>query len=67
MTLLEQLATTDAPVVRELVTALGRPQEEPIHAKFDNRPTWDNWSKEPPVTFDNRPTWDNWDKQNKKK
>ncbi|MEU2514297.1 multiple cyclophane-containing RiPP AmcA [Streptomyces syringium] len=63
MTLLEQLTATDAPVVRELIAGFGRPQGGPIHAKFDNRPTWDNWAKEPPVTFDNRPTWDNWNKK----
>ncbi|MFI1257710.1 multiple cyclophane-containing RiPP AmcA [Streptomyces netropsis] len=63
MTLLEELTATDAPVVRELVTAYGRPQGRAAHAKFDNRPTWDNWSKTPPATFDNRPTWDNWNKK----
>jgi uncharacterized protein len=33
-------------------------------ARFDNKPTWDNWSKAPaPPKFDNRPTWDNWTKK----
>ncbi|MFI5534125.1 multiple cyclophane-containing RiPP AmcA [Kitasatospora sp. NPDC051853] len=52
MTLLELLATTDAPVIADLTagTLTG-----PAVAKFDNRPTWDN----PTPQFDNRPTWDN--------
>ncbi|MFE4670701.1 multiple cyclophane-containing RiPP AmcA [Streptomyces sp. NPDC056716] len=29
---------------------------------WDNRPTWDNWAKNP-APFDNRPTWDNWNKK----
>ncbi|MCC3767992.1 multiple cyclophane-containing RiPP AmcA [Streptomyces olivoreticuli] len=63
MTLLEQLTTTDAPVVRELIAAYGHPPGGSVHAKFDNRPTWDNWSNTPPVTFNNQPTWDNWNKK----
>lgn len=31
--------------------------------KWDNRPVWDNWNKNPERPFDNRPTWDNWDKR----
>lgn len=30
---------------------------------FDNRKSWDNWSKTGGKRFDNRPTWDNWKKR----
>jgi hypothetical protein len=31
---------------------------------FDNRKSWDNWSKNGGgKRFDNRPTWDNWKKR----
>ncbi|WP_372410847.1 multiple cyclophane-containing RiPP AmcA [Streptomyces luteireticuli] len=62
MTLLEQLTVTDAPVVRELIAAYGGAHGDYIHAKFNNKPTWDNWGKSS-ATFDNRPTWDNWNKK----
>lgn len=33
-------------------------------AKWDKRPTWDNWNKTGEgKPWDNRPTWDNWDKK----
>jgi hypothetical protein len=38
-------------------------KEVDAHARFDNRPTWDNWPNGPANPFDNRPTWDNWDKR----
>ncbi|MEV7779865.1 multiple cyclophane-containing RiPP AmcA [Kitasatospora sp. NPDC088351] len=52
MTLLELLASTDAPVIADLTA--GTLADSAV-AKFDNRPTWDN----PTPKFDNRPTWDN--------
>jgi hypothetical protein len=52
MTLIELLASTDAPVIADLTTRA----TEISGSTFDNRPTWDNGGS----TFDNRPTWDNW-------
>lgn len=46
MTMLEYLATTDAKVVDELIGASTIENPDPIQAaKFDNKPSWDNWSK----------------------
>ncbi|MCF4121724.1 hypothetical protein L1785_12095 [Antribacter sp. KLBMP9083] len=38
------------------LTGTGRPT-----AEWDNRPSWDNWKKDP-GPWDNRPSWDNWKK-----
>ncbi|GAA1941673.1 multiple cyclophane-containing RiPP AmcA [Kitasatospora viridis] len=56
MTILELLAATDSPVIADLTSS--QPVAGP---KFDNRPTWDNYTPK----FDNRPTWDNWSKKSK--
>ncbi|MGE7434185.1 multiple cyclophane-containing RiPP AmcA [Kitasatospora sp. NPDC001175] len=56
MTVLELLATIEAPVIEDLTA--GR-THDPAVAKFDNRPTWNNNTPK----FDNRPTWDNWAKK----
>jgi hypothetical protein len=60
MTLLEQLASTDAPVVADLIAA--RAQVEPVRAGWNNRPTWDNWANTDAQPWNNQPTWDNWKK-----
>ena len=57
MTLIELLATADAPVITDLVANSGGGTE----AKWDNRPTWDNWA-DAPAPWNNQPTWDNWSK-----
>ncbi|MEV3870841.1 multiple cyclophane-containing RiPP AmcA [Streptomyces sp. NPDC049906] len=62
MTLLEQLTTSDAPIVVDLISTHGELAPEATEASWDNRPTWDNWKKSP-APFDNRPTWDNWQKK----
>ncbi|MEU5609761.1 multiple cyclophane-containing RiPP AmcA [Streptomyces sparsogenes] len=62
MTLLDKLTTSDAPVVMDLITTHSTPALAITEAKWDNRPTWDNWKKSP-APFDNRPTWDNWNKK----
>ncbi|GAA0916102.1 multiple cyclophane-containing RiPP AmcA [Nonomuraea longicatena] len=63
MPVLEFLTTTDSKTVQDLIR-LHHPGLAPsAHAKFDNKPTWDNWSKKSPSPFDNRPTWDNWSKK----
>ncbi|MER7043404.1 multiple cyclophane-containing RiPP AmcA [Streptomyces jumonjinensis] len=62
MTLLEQLAASDAVVVTELVESHGGFVSATDRAAWDNNPTWDNWTKTP-APFDNRPTWDNWNKK----
>lgn len=62
MTVLDRLATSDAPVVMELVATHDVLTSAIVEAAWDNRPTWDNWAKNP-APFDNRPTWDNWNKK----
>ncbi|OPG10589.1 multiple cyclophane-containing RiPP AmcA [Microbispora sp. GKU 823] len=59
MTPLQELATTDAPLVEDLVTVYASTAPGTIHAGHDNRPSWDNAGQ----TFDNRPSWDNWSKK----
>ncbi|MGD3107753.1 multiple cyclophane-containing RiPP AmcA [Streptomyces sp. YGL11-2] len=61
MTLLEQLASTDAPVVADLIAP--RVQGEPARADWNNKPTWDNWSNTTGNPWNNQPTWDNWNKK----
>ncbi|MFE7529889.1 multiple cyclophane-containing RiPP AmcA [Kitasatospora sp. NPDC057542] len=51
MTPLQELATTDAPVVTELVSSL-----PPATSNWGNSPSWSN---PPGGPFDNAPTWDN--------
>jgi len=53
MTILEELATTSDPVIMELLAAhrgsARRGDTRPARANgFDNRPSWDNWSKAAP-------------------
>ncbi|MBP2704355.1 hypothetical protein JOL79_11080 [Microbispora sp. RL4-1S] len=55
MTPLQVLATTDAPLVDDLITTYTPTTPDTIHAGFDNRPSWDNTGG----GFDNRPAWDN--------
>ncbi|SDI11094.1 hypothetical protein SAMN05421505_13439 [Sinosporangium album] len=64
MTVLEFLAATDSDAVRDLIRChtSGNTVQAPVQAKFDNRPSWDNWAKSP-GPFDNRPSWDNWSKK----
>jgi hypothetical protein len=62
MTVLDRLATSDTPVVMELIGTHNTPTSEIVGGTWDNRPTWDNWPKTP-APFDNRPTWDNWNKK----
>lgn len=61
-----------APTAMELVTLLreGHPilrsglRDVVSPTGFDNRKSWDNWSKNGGgKRFDNRPTWDNWKKR----
>ncbi|MFD7223644.1 multiple cyclophane-containing RiPP AmcA [Streptomyces sp. NPDC059892] len=46
----------------ELIATHDVPTPVIVEAAWDNRPTWDNWAKNP-APFDNRPTWDNWNKK----
>ncbi|WP_037906461.1 multiple cyclophane-containing RiPP AmcA [Actinacidiphila yeochonensis] len=62
MTLLDELSTSSAPVVMELAAAHDVPTPGIVETEWDNKPTWDNWAKNP-APFDNRPTWDNWNKK----
>jgi hypothetical protein len=62
MKILDRLATSDTPVVMELIATYDIPTPVTVEAAWDNRPTWDNWAKTP-APFDNRPTWDNWNKK----
>ena len=62
MKILDRLATSDTPVVMELIATHDVPAPVIVEAAWDNRPTWDNWAKNP-APFDNRPTWDNWNKK----
>ncbi|BDH15362.1 multiple cyclophane-containing RiPP AmcA [Streptomyces hygroscopicus] len=62
MTVLNRLATSDAPIVMELAATHDAQPPTIVEATWDNRPTWDNWAKSP-APFDNRPTWDNWNKK----
>ncbi|MEV7683431.1 multiple cyclophane-containing RiPP AmcA [Streptomyces sp. NPDC088341] len=58
--------TPEPSVVVELTATHEAPTpvivEGKWEGKWDNRPTWDNWAKNP-ASFDNRPTWDNWNKK----
>lgn len=62
MTPLIAIATSDAPVVMDLISTHGVRAPALVSVGWDNRPTWDNWPKSP-APFDNRPTWDNWNKK----
>lgn len=62
MTLLDGLATSDAPVVMGLLSTHVAPAPVIADGAWNNQPTWDNWQKSP-APFDNRPTWDNWNKK----
>jgi hypothetical protein len=62
MTLLEQLAASRAPAVMDLISAHRAAPPVIVEAAWDNRPTWDNWAKNP-APFNNQPTWDNWNKK----
>ncbi|MEV6418120.1 multiple cyclophane-containing RiPP AmcA [Streptomyces sp. NPDC051662] len=64
MTVLDRLTASDTPVVMELTATHDASTREIVEARWDNRPTWDNWAKNP-APFDNRPTWDNWNKKKK--
>jgi hypothetical protein len=66
VTVLENLITSESAILVALVSARRPPATDQAAARWDNRPTWDNWAKTP-APFDNRPTWDNWNKQPKKK
>ncbi|MGW1793889.1 multiple cyclophane-containing RiPP AmcA [Streptomyces tubercidicus] len=62
MTVLDTLTTSDAPIVMELTATHDAQPQTVVEARWDNRPTWDDWAKSP-APFDNRPTWDNWNKR----
>lgn len=55
---LARLLRTGHPILDVATHAAG-----PSPTAFDNRKSWDNWSKTGPKRFDNRPTWDNWKKR----
>ena len=57
MTILQELATSDASSLIDLIDDGTAPA--PLMNAFDNQPTWDNLGG----GFDNRPTWDNWSKK----
>ncbi|WP_034267136.1 multiple cyclophane-containing RiPP AmcA [Actinospica robiniae] len=59
MTILQELAASDAPQLLQLIADGATDAPAPIMAGFDNRPTWDNKGG----SFDNRPSWDNWSKK----
>lgn len=69
----EMSSSTIASPANDLVTLLltGHPILGPglrdraiSPTAFDNRKSWDNWSKTGGgKRFDNRPTWDNWKKR----
>ena len=58
MTILQELATSEAPPLIDLIGEAAT-ASTPLMNGFDNRPTWDNVGG----GFDNRPTWDNWSKK----
>lgn len=46
MRILDYLITTDAKVINELITTSTLENPAAIRAvRFDNKPSWDNWSK----------------------
>lgn len=52
MDILEQLATTQDPMIRGMIESRRKSTLEenvgrPYATAFDNQPTWDNWSKQP--------------------
>ena len=58
MSPLAALLASDHPAVLALTGTAGHTAD----AKFDNRPSWDNWAKNP-APWNNQPTWDNWSKK----
>ncbi|MCO1575385.1 hypothetical protein M8C13_06370 [Crossiella sp. SN42] len=46
--------------------ALSEPLVQSVDSKFDNRPTWDDWTNRGGNPFGNSPGWDNWDKKGKR-
>lgn len=59
MTILQELAASDAPQLLELIGDSTQAAPASQMSGFDNRPTWDNTGG----SFDNRPSWDNWSKK----
>ena len=60
MTILQELAETDAPALAALGATGISTAPEPMLTDWDNRPSWDNAGG---GGFDNRPSWDNWSKK----
>ncbi|TQF06913.1 hypothetical protein E6W39_37885 [Kitasatospora acidiphila] len=56
MTLLEELSSSQAPAVAELIAAADLIDDRPT-SEWDNQPTWDNSGGGP---WNNQPSWDNW-------
>jgi hypothetical protein len=54
MTILERLATTQEPVIAEMIKTRREPSDEEnlntprMENDWDNRPAWDNWTQKPP-------------------
>jgi hypothetical protein len=63
MTILQELAVSDAPPLLDLLDLeiSAATSSIPLMNGFDNQPTWDNASGG--GGFDNRPSWDNWSKK----
>jgi hypothetical protein len=61
MTILQELTTSDATPLLDLIGGDGSTSHAPLTAGWDNQPTWDN--KPAGGGWDNRPTWDNWSKK----
>ena len=61
MTILQELATSDATPLLDLIGGDASTSHAPLMAGWDNQPTWDN--KPSGGGWDNRPTWDNWSKK----
>ena len=59
MTVLQELAMSDAPPLIDLIGDDAAAASAPPMNGFDNQPTWDNVGG----GFDNRPSWDNWSKK----
>ena len=67
MTILQELAASDAPSLLDLIggdavtPAAPATPRAPLMSGWGNKPSWDN--KPAGGGWDNRPTWDNWSKK----
>jgi hypothetical protein len=53
---LEELLNSSHPLVTALASGASQ------HPGWDNKPSWDNWTKAP-APWNNQPSWDNWTKK----